>query len=210
MFKPVLSALFYGSFFFANAVYAAAVEVDLLGKLDNVEEHVSDENKRYEGKYKIIQMLVKCEFDEQCELNMIPELEDLFKQTKNLMYKGFLTYLKWEKSDLEYNIKHCQIPEKKQVQKVFAKCYGQWVDYEINHPPQNRQEIDKIETDRNHCIKENSKPLAEQGNLFAMAELVNLGEHFKDPKEMSFWSAKMDAQKGTAKYDLYMKCSELP
>ena len=210
MFKQALLSLLCCLFFMTYKVQASAVDINLLDKLDDVAENVSDTNKRLDGKHTIIKMLVKCEFDEQCELNMIPELETLSKQDKNIMYKGFLTYLKWEKNDLAFNIKHCQIPEKKEVRKAFAQCYGQWVDDETNHPPQNREEIDKAETDRYRCLEEKVKPLAEQGNLFGMAEMVNLNEHFTETKELNLWTAKIEAQKGTAKYQLYMKCSELP
>ena len=100
--------------------------------------------------------------------------------------------------------------DKKAVRKVYAKCYQQWVDVERKNPPQNRSQIDKIENDRNLCLKENMTPLAEQGNIFAQADLVNLGEHFKDPKGMSKWEAKVNEQRGTAKYNQYFKCAEIP
>ena len=192
------------------ASLAANVEVDLLGKLDNIEEHVADPEKRIKGKYTIIEILCQCEFDEQCILNKKDELDQLAKQQKNLMYVAFLKYLEWETKDIEYNAKHCQMDDKKALRKVYAKCYQQWVDSEKNNPPQNRAQIDKIENDRNLCLIENMTPLAEQGNIFAQADLVNLGEHFKDAKAMSKWEAKVTAQSGTTKYQQYMKCSEIP
>ncbi|MBS0288012.1 MAG: hypothetical protein JSR17_11985 [Proteobacteria bacterium] len=189
---------------------ASTVEVDFLGKLDTIEEHVADPVKRLQGKYTIIEMMANCEFDEQCELNMREELEKRAKEEKNLMYVAFLKYLDWEKADLEYNIKHCQIEDKKAVRKIYAKCYKAWVEQEKNHPPKNRQEIDKIENDRNLCLQENELPLAEQGNIFAQADLLNLAEHFKMPGDMSKWEAKVNAFKGTKKYEQYMQCSEIP
>ncbi|MGD9591751.1 MAG: hypothetical protein AB7V32_04430 [Candidatus Berkiella sp.] len=195
---------------YGSHLYASNVEVDFLGKLDTIEEHVSDPEKRLKAKYTIIEMMSKCEFDEQCMLNMKSELQQLAQEQKNIMYSAFVKYLDWEKNDLEYNIQHCQIDDKKEVRKVYAKCYQQWVDVEKNHPPQNRGEIDKIENDRNLCLLENMTPLAQKGNIFAQADLVNLGEHFKDAQLMSKWEAKVNEQKGSAKYQQYMKCSEIP
>jgi hypothetical protein len=189
---------------------AFADDIDLLGKLDNAIEHENDAKQRLDAKHKIINMLVKCEFDEQCELNMIPDLEVITKTDKNLVYRGFLTYLKWEKSDLEFQVKHCQINEKRAVRKVFAQCYANWVNDEINHPPQSPDEIDKQEHQRYICLKNNMDPLATQGNIFAQAEMVNVFEYLRDPKSLDLWSAKVLSQKGSAKFDKFMRCHELP
>lgn len=191
---------------------AEAVEINLLGKLDDVQEHVADGKLRLEGKYAILKMLIDCQFDEQCELNLIPKLEALVKDKNknNIMYKGFLTYLKWEKSDLEYNIKYCQSDEKRVVRADFADCYEQWRQKEMHHDILSRQEIDKLEHERYMCIKEKMEVLAHHGNIFAQAELVNTFEYLKDPKNMNEWSAKVQSQKGTSQFNLLLKCPELP
>ncbi len=202
-------ALLLSIFFIATS---EAVEINLLGKLDDVQEHVADSKLRLEGKYAILKMLIDCQFDEQCELNLIPKLEVIVKEKEknNVMYKGFLTYLKWEKSDLEYNIKYCQSAEKREVRVAFADCYEQWRQKEMNHEKINRQEIDKLEHERYMCIKEKMETLASRGNIFAQAELVNTFEYLKDSKNMSAWSAKVQSQKGTPPFDLLLKCPELP
>ncbi len=189
-------------------LYASVVEVDLLGKLDDIEEHASPQ--QFHAKYDIVQLLVTCEFDEQCELNLKEELQKRVMGEKNIIYSAFLKYLEWEKHDLEYNIKHCQIQEKKELRKVYAQCYQAWLDELKNNPPQYRSDIDKIEHNRYVCIKDKATPLAQQNNIFAQADLVNLGEHFKDPKAMALWEAKINAQKGSEKYKRYMQCSEIP
>jgi len=189
---------------------AASVEVDFLGKLDDAQENVADPEKARIGKYTIIEMMAKCEFDEQCELNMKPQLEKLAKEDKNIIYSAFLKYLNWEKSDLEFNIKHCQIDDKKALRKVYAKCYLEWVDAEKNHSSQNRHDIDVLEDKRYRCLQENALPLAEAGNIFAQADLVNLAQHFQETAQMNKWAAKIEALKNTHKYEQYMKCSEIP
>ncbi len=192
------------------SLQASAVEINLLGKLDDAQEYVSDPLKGVVAKYTIIEMMAKCEFDEQCELNMKPQLEQLAKEQKNILYSAFLKYLEWSKKDLAFNIKHCQIDEKKIVRKVYAKCYLDWVEAEKKHPPLNRHEIDILETNRNKCLRENELALANAGNIFAQADLVNLAEYFKDTAEMNKWSAKIEAIKNTPQYQLFIKCSEIP
>lgn len=186
-----------------------AVEIDLLGKLDNAEEYATNPQQRMKAKHTIMQMLIACEFDEQCELGMIDKLEVITKNDPNIMYKGFLTYLKWEKNDLLHNIKFCQIDEKRQVRKIFAACYAKWLE-DNERSPENRNAIDKKESQRYQCYKEKFEPLAEQGNIFAQAAMVNVGEYFKDSKLMTMWSNKIQSQQGTPKYQKFMDCSELP
>lgn len=193
-----------------QASVVQAVEMNLLKKLDNVEEHAPNDKQRIQGRHTILGMMVQCEFDEQCELEMIEKLEALIKKESNVMYKGFLTYLKWEKADLEYNVKHCQIEEKRQVRKGYAACFAKWMDEDSKNPTPSRATIDKLETQRQACLKKEMEPLAEQGNIFAEAVMVNVSEYFKEREKMTFWTNKVQSQKGTAKYDLFMKCSELP
>jgi hypothetical protein len=187
-----------------------AVELHLLDKLEDVSEYVKDNNKMLEAKHKVLNMLIKCEFDEACELALIPPLEELIKHDNNVIYKGFLTYLKWEKKDLEYNMAHCNLPDKKAIRVVFAKCYQIKVDEEIKSPPIHREEIDKLEYEREMCIKNGMESLANNGNIFAQAQLVNSFEYLKDPKAMSFWLNKVESQKGTQEYNNYFRCLELP
>ncbi|MBN9288164.1 MAG: hypothetical protein BGO43_03870 [Gammaproteobacteria bacterium 39-13] len=196
--------------FWCGISMAQTTEIKLLNKLDQVEEYAPNETQRIKGKHTLLSMLIDCEFDEQCELGMIEKLQNLIKEDANVMYKGFLTYLKWEKADLEYNVKHCQIEEKKQVRKGYAACYAKWMDEDSKNPTPPRAIIDKLESDRQACLKKQMAPLAEQGNIFAEAVMVNVSEYFKDSQKMTFWSSKIQSQKGTPKYEMYMKCSELP
>jgi hypothetical protein len=200
--------LFIFSTLFATSL--SATEMDLLAKLDDVTELVNDAKQRHEGKYEILNMMIKCEFDEQCELEMIPKLEALSKENHNLIYKGFLTYLTWEKGELQYNIKHCQNEEKRKVRKLFAECYQIWADKEHAIMNETRQQIDQFEHDRYMCIKEKMQEPANEGNIFAQAELVNVYEYVKDPKNLNLWSAKIESQKGTPQHDLLLRCPELP
>lgn len=189
---------------------ALADEVNLLGKLDMVSEHVSNKKQRIEAKNTILKLLIECEFDEKCEIQLIGKLEDISKKDPNVIYKGFLTYLKWEKSNLEHFAKQCHIEEKTQVRKEIAACYAITLKKEEEHPPQTRKEIDLYEHQKLLCIKDKLNPLAQSGNIFAQAFMANMAEYLEDTKGMDEWVRKIDAQKGTPKYEQYFRCSEIP
>ncbi|MBS0289246.1 MAG: hypothetical protein JSS07_04305 [Proteobacteria bacterium] len=194
---------------FSTSAYSSVVEIDLVGKLEMIQEYESDPVKRLTAKYNIIRLMTQCEFDEACELNTQDALEGFYNQEKNIMYKAFLKYLTWEKKNLEYNIQNCQLDEKKLVRKFYAQCYENWIETQMRHQ-MDRQAMDINDDNRYRCIKEKGESLALQGNIFAQAALVNVAEHFNELQEMSQWVNKIENAKGTSSYEHYMKCSELP
>ena len=187
-----------------------AAETGLLYKLDTVAEHGDSHEAGQQAKYRILNMMIDCEFDEACELQMIPKLQALNKQTPNIVYKGFLNYLQWEKSDLESNAKNCKSEQKKQARKVYAACYKKWAEQEIAHPPQAPLDIEKSIHSREMCIEKNIKSLADKGNIFAQTELMNVAVKDNDDESVRKWSAKIESKKGTADFNVLMKCPELP
>lgn len=195
---------------FASSSLIYAIDTNLLRKLDIVQENVSDSKQRLDAKHKILGMIIQCEFDEQCMLGIIKELQEITKTDHNLVYKGFLKYLTWEKADLEYNAAHCNIPEKREVRKEFAICYEAWINEEIKHPPHSREEIDKQTNNREMCIKNKIENLAKNGNVFAKAQMVNSFQYLRDKAGVDYWSNQLEREKDSAKFNLFLKCAELP
>lgn len=194
--------------FFSTATYAD--DLDLLGKLDDLQEHVANHEQHDAGRYAILGYLIDCEFDEACILKNRDKLVNLSKTNRNLIFSGFLKHVDWNKRLLEYNANHCAIDAKKSVRKIYAQCYAEFIQAEKQNPPVNRHIMDVQENDRNLCLKAKIKSLAESGNLFAQAVMLNLAVHFNEKKEEEYWYNKMMSQKDTPAYQLYMKCSELP
>jgi hypothetical protein len=189
---------------------AFAENINLLGKLDIVAENVSDKRQRIEGKNHILRLLTQCEFDEKCEIELIGKLEETIKRDPNLMYKGFLTYLKWSKSELERNSQYCNAKEKRDLRKKMAICYNESMAAQEKNPPFSRTAIDKFERQKLECLRKQIEPLAKEGNIFAQAFMSNIAEYFKDIQSEGYWLEQIEKKRGTEQYNFYFQCTELP
>lgn len=188
----------------------ALEDIDLLDKLDALEEHVQDRAKHDEGRYYVLGMLIDCEFDEGCLLMKRKDLETFSKDKRNLILSGFLKHLKWRERDLMLNAQNCKLETKQAARKVFAACYKQFMEIEQNTPPKNRNEMDVQETNRYKCLYEKMEPLAKEGNIFAQAEMVNLSIYFKNDTATKRWYDLIKGRDDSKEYIKYLKCSEMP
>ncbi|MCS5710568.1 hypothetical protein [Candidatus Berkiella aquae] len=162
-----------------------------------------------EGRYQLTQMLTQCEFDESCLLKMIDDLKVLENKTHNPMYQVYATYLQSMKSELTNQIKRCDIPDKKVVRKAVAECL-QEMNIKEGHLKVDRKMIDQLEDERDVCIKNKMETIANAGNLFAQATLVNFYEQSRDQKKMDYWYNQMQKKMNTPEYSQYLACPDIP
>ena len=60
------------------------------------------------------------------------------------------------------------------------------------------------------CLQENLEALANEGNIYAQAEMMNIAVYKNDKKATDHWYGKVQGQMGKPSFKQYMVCSELP
>lgn len=194
-------------FIFAQSVQALAI----LEKLDQAAElNKLSVNQRHEGRHQLILMLTRCEFAEPCLIQMIDDLKVIEDQTHNPMYLVYRNYLTSKKSELTEQAKRCDIPAKREVRKMIADCLKEMDIKEVNAQDLNRNKIDQIEDERDICIKNNVEQLAENGNLFAQAVMVNIYERSRNNAKMDHWYNEMQKKANTKEFATYLSCPDIP
>lgn len=183
----------------------------LLEKLDQAAElNKLTDTQRMEGRYQLILMLIHCEFSETCLLHMIDDLKEIEKKNHNPMFVVYLHYLQAKKSELIEQEQRCQIPEKQVVRKAIAGCLKEMIVKEVNAKKLDRNMIDKLQDERDQCLKGKMEELAKTGNLFAQAMLVNAFEQTREGPKLDYWYNEMQKKADTKEYKTYLTCPDIP
>jgi hypothetical protein len=188
----------------------AVRDIDLLGKLDSVREHARSEPELREGRDYVLSMMITCQFDEACMLKQIDPIQTHLKEKPNVLVSAFLKYLLWAKPQLENRAKHCKSAAKEKVREKFAHCYGDYLKTDQESPAKDRKTIDERDNLRTDCLKEHLEGLANDGNVYAQAEMMNIAVFRNDKKAVDHWYAMVEKQMKKPEYKQYMVCSELP
>jgi len=190
-----------------NKVFALAI----LEKLDQTTElNKLSAAQRIEGRQQLISMLIHCEFAEPCLLQMTDDLKTWEAKTHNPMYQVYLNYLQAKKAELTEQATRCDIPEKKVVRKAIAACLQEMVLKEETIKVLDRKTTDKLEDERDQCLKIKMEEIAKSGNLFAQAMLVNVYEQSRDTKKLDYWYNEMQKRADTKEFRAYLACPDIP
>lgn len=183
----------------------------ILEKLDQTTElNKLSTAQRIEGRHQLISMLIHCEFNETCLVQMIADLKTLQEKSPNPMYQVYSDYLQAKKPALLGQATRCDIPEKKVARKVIAECLQQMVAKEESMKILDRKTTDKFEDERDQCVKNKMEEIAKTGNLFAQAMLVNIYEQARDNKKLDYWYNEMQKKVDTKEFKAYLSCPDIP
>jgi hypothetical protein len=183
----------------------------ILEKLDQTTElNKLSTAQRIEGRHQLISMLVHCEFSETCLVQMIDDLKTLQEKSPNPMYQVYSQYLQAKKPELLGQATRCDIPEKKEVRKIIAECLHQMVTKEESMKIVDRKMTDKLQDERDQCVKAKIEDVAKSGNLFAQAMLVNIYEQARDNKKFDYWYNEMQKKADTKEFKAYLACPDIP
>lgn len=185
--------------------------LSILEKLDQTTElNKLSDDQRTEGRHQLILMLTRCEFAESCLLQMINDLTIIEQKTHNPMYQVYLNYLQAKKPEFTEQMSRCDIPEKKAARKIIANCLYEMVIKESAMKIIDRNTTDRLEDERDQCLKEKMEEAAKKGNLFAQAMMVNLFEQNRNTEQFNHWYNEMQKKANTKAYNDYLACPDIP
>jgi len=193
-----------------NSILTPLYAVDTLGKLQEISNQAHSPAQRDQGRMQILTLLIECQFNEGCILQMPQKLIELQKAQPNPMYPAYIAFIRYAEQELLSQQQPCQIPAKQEIRKVYATCLQERLHSEKTMLPLNREKIDELNQRQNQCLNEKIHPMASQGNIFAQAAMVNIGEQSRNTQNLEHWYNALMNKQGTQEFDSYLKCSDLP
>lgn len=184
----------------------------LLEKIQEISRapNLSAEQKNT-GKSTLLLIVANCEFDEICLVKQMVPLKELFEKEKNPIYVDFVDFIFKNQDTLTKDGERCSNVEKKAVRKIYAECLKKRVSGELQIMPlSTRGKIDKLDDNQDICIKDSMEKLANEGNIYAQAVMVNLTQLMSDSKKMDYWYNQIQKQTGTKRYQDFQNCPEIP
>lgn len=204
-----IRTLIFGLLFCSSNVAWAMHVIDKIEEISRSPSLATEQ--KINGRNTLFLIVANCEYDEACLLKQVVPLKELFEKERNPMYIDFAEFLSKNQDALERDSKRCNFEDKKVVRKAMGQCYKE-VSKDLNKASSltERAILDKQEDDLDVCVKAHMEKLAENGNIFAQAVLVNLYQQMSDEKKMDYWYNQIQKQSGTKKYQDFQSCSEIP
>lgn len=169
------------------------------------------EKQRKEGENILKGVLIQCEFDEICIIRQIGVLKAELATNHNPMILSFLEYILYNQKKLERDGEQCRSDQKREMRQAYAKCIHEKVQSEKTMVDMSsRSKIDKLDDIYDVCLKSSMEKLAESGNIFAQAIMVNLSQQMSDEAKIDYWYGKIQKNNQSEEFKMFMRCPEIP